>query len=663
MQVIRQFANLVVHPCFAVFVAFAAVQIAAAHIAPTATIAADGQAAQPIPGNHISIDATDLPRKLLTAEIHLNLPGDSSTARRIPLWYPKWVPGAHGPGGPIANVAGLMIDDGQGNEIPWQRTGGEVYRIEASVPAGTSVLRVRLKYIANQPTTNSMGHDCFGTPLLGLISPSALMMYVEGTNVNVDPFTLQVQLPIGWSAAAGLQPLTADTAKESIVRYQAESLRTLADSPIMCGKYLQVYELTDASGQAAQAVPHRLHVFADTSTDTNIPDEILEKLRAMVTQTAILTRSQPFSQFEVLLAVTDSLSPNGLEHSRSSMNILPRAALRSLASLKGWNRLLIPHEYLHAWCGKYRQPAGMTTDDFHTPLDTELLWVYEGLTQYLGELVEARCGLMSVDEFRHRLNVELRNAVHQQGRQWRSLADTGAASHVLRDSSKTWPGLRRSQDYYMEGMLFWIEADAIIRESTGDTKSLDDFCHIFFAYASDSPHPRPYDRQEIITSLQALVPNFDWNGLIQRRIESPQQHFDTRFVERLGYRFALSDKQPSIPAETFRHRSGIDAYDSLGAMFSQAGDVLDILLESPADLARIAPGMRIIGVNGRTWSAANLADALGPGRTEHPLELLIADNDVLRTIQILHYAGPRFWTLEPPADPANDRLLKILAPR
>jgi predicted metalloprotease with PDZ domain len=613
-------------------------------------------------GMRLTIDARDLPRKLVSSEVTLPLKDDASQARQISLWYPKWVPGSHGPGGPIANVAGLIIEDGDGNELVWRRTAGEVYRVEVEVPAGVSQLAVFMKYICNQPTTTSMGHDCFGTPLLGLVSPGSLLMYVEGMDVDVEPLQLKLELPAGWAAAVALKDVSEESSTRNIT-YQADSLRTVVDSPIMMGKYLRQYDLTDDAGRAAGAMPHRLHVFGDTMAGTEMPEELIDKLRSMVTQTALLTGSQPFESFDILLAATDGLSANGLEHARSSMNMLPPAALQSLATLKGWNRLLIPHEYLHAWCGKYRQPAGMTTRDFHSPLDTELLWVYEGLTQYLGELVEARIGLMSVDEFRARLAVELRQAKHQQGRRWRTLADTAAASHVLRDGSAAWPGLRRSQDYYMEGMLFWLEADAIIRTETQGNKSLDDFCRAFFAYDAGGVHPRPYDRAEIINGLVALVPSFDWDGLVKRRIESSVEEFDATVAQRLGYRFFVSNKSPDIPANTFRQRAGIDAYDSLGATFSLSGDVVDLLLDSPADKARLSPGMKILGVNGRKWSHANLVEAMGVEGGEQPIELLMADGDILRTIQLHYFQGPQFWTLEKPSSESDDLLLKILQAR
>jgi predicted metalloprotease with PDZ domain len=376
----------------------------------------------------------------------------------------------------------------------------------------------------------------------------------------------------------------------------------------MCGANLKTFDLVEPE-RAATIPPHRLHVFADEPSQCELNSELVDKFKSMVTQAALLMGSHPFDQFDILLGVTRQLPANGLEHSKSTFNILPPSALASPRDLRGWNRLLIPHEYMHAWCGKYRRPAGMVSSTFHVPENTELLWVYEGLTQYLGELVEARCGLMNNEQFINRLLVELRHATHQQGREWRTLADTGAAAHILRAGSNSWPALRRSQDFYMEGMLFWLEADAILRQRSNGAKSLDDFCRKFFFAAANSPSPSPYSRADLVNILNSLTP-FDWDGLISRRVESFQNGFDPVVAELIGYRFEFRPEALSVPGDTFRHVGGVDAYDSLGAVFSNDGVVRDLLLGSPADRARLMPDMKIIGVGKYLWSPTRLQQAI-----------------------------------------------------
>ncbi len=497
----------------------------------------------------VEIDARDLPRKLLHAKLDISL-ADAATEQKVALWYPKWVPGSHGPGGPVANIGGLRIEDQHGQTLSWLRTPGEVYRLEVVAPAHTTRLRVFIRYITNQPTTGSMGHDSWGSSKLGVISPNTVLLYPETADIHRTQVNATLILPSNWKASSAL---TADVPAKgnADLRFQPVSLSRFVDSPIMCGEYLKIFDLVEPS-RASSIPAHRLHVFGDEANLCDLNSEIVERYRAMVTEAALLTGSHPFDKFEILLGVTNQLPANGLEHARSTFNILPPSALGSANQLRGWNRLLVPHEYMHAWCGKFRRPAGMVTNNFHTAENTELLWVYEGLTQYLGELVEARCGLMTNEQFVHRLLVELRSATHQQGREWRTLADTGAASHILRAGSEAWPGLRRSQDFYMEGMLFWLEADAILRKESAGTKSLDNFCHDFFRATDNTPHPNPYTRGDLVHILDSLV-KFDWDGLIQRRVESFQTAFDPSVAGLLGYRFEVQTVAPSVPGDTFRN--------------------------------------------------------------------------------------------------------------
>lgn len=636
-----------------------------------ATLADRNSQAADSSGNviRITIDATDLPRKLLSATLEIPvIPDDDSGA--VALWYPKWVPGSHGPGGPVANVAGLLIKDSDARELEWNRTVGEPHRIVVHVEPGLTKLHVEVRYITNQPTTNSMGHDSFGSALVGIVSPSSVLLYREGIDIDDTQVAATLRLPPSWQAASAL---TVESTKASKtpgpkeLTFQPVSMRTFVDSPIMCGKYHRMYDLVEAEFKTHQPgsdsiviPPHRLQLFSEAESVLEVPPNMLQKLRQMVTQAGLLFRSHPFDEFDILLATSDLLSRNGLEHSRSTLNVLGQRSLQSANELKGWDRVLVPHEYIHAWCGKYRRPAGMVTDDYHTDKATELLWVYEGLTQYLGELIEARCGFMTPDEFCHRLAIEVRQAIHQQGREWRSLADTGACSHLLRAGSSSWPRLRRSQDYYMEGMLFWLEADAIIRDQTHGDRSLDDFCRDFFRTTPQSPHPHAYDRKDVVDALNRVV-EFDWDGLIARRIERVSDRFDPQVAARLGYTIQYSNEKPEIPEKTFRRLGGVDAIDSLGAVFVRSGRVSDLLLDSPAHQSGLGPGMKIVGVNGHAWSENRMRDAISMSASSGQIELLVVSGDSFETHTIQYDGGPRYMKLVR-NDSKRDWLAEILKP-
>lgn len=611
----------------------------------------------------IKIDARDLARNLLTAQLNIPI-ATSKKPQEVPLWYPKWVPGSHGPGGPIENVAGLTFTDQNQQPLQWSRSPGEVFRVVVKAPPQTSAIRVNIRYITNQPSTNSFGHDTFGSRMIGIISPNTVLLYPESSNIDKALITAQLRLPKDWKTASAI-PQTDWEQSTNTYNFSAVSLRNFVDSPIMCGVHYRRFDFDFTSDQT-KISPHSLHVFSESASAVALDSTVVDAIRRMIAQTAKLTGSQPFDRFDILLAATDALPANGLEHSRSTLNVLPINDLSTLHSLKGWSRLLIPHEYLHTWCGKYRQPAQMVTENFQTPQGTDLLWVYEGLTQYLGELIEARSGFMTVDEFRHRISVELRNAAHQQNRQWRPLVDTAAASHILRDRSSTWSQLRGSQDYYMEGMLFWLEVDAILRHETKRKHSIDDFCQQFFAATeptatSQYSPPKPFNRKEILSILNGLA-KYDWDGLIKRRIESVRDGYDPQVADLLGYEFRQMTQPPNIPYNTFRYPGGVDHRDTLGMSLSHDGTVADVKLGSPADRVKFGPGTKIIGINDHRWDRNVLAEAIENSPDNPFINFLIEDGELLKQIQIQYDGGPKYLGLVRSAE-EEDLLEKILQPR
>ncbi len=301
---------------------------------------------------------------------------------------------------------------------------------------------------------------------------------------------------------------------------------------------------------------------------------------------------------------------------------------------KWWLANLLPHEYAHSWCGKYRRPAAMITPDFHTPQKTKLLWVYEGLTEYLGEVLMVRSGLVTPADYRGMLTNHIRNLSRTTGRQWRSLEDTAIASYRFRSAGASWNELRRGQDYYMEGMLLWYECDAIIRERTGGTKSLDDFCKRFFVRVPGGQTVAGYEFADVVRDLQATA-DYDWKGFFNRRVSAPQETLPLDVVGRLGYRLHYKEKAAA---------NDNPAADSIGVVIA-SGQVARVDPGLPADKAGLAPGMTVIGVNGKRYSPSRLREAIASSVTTKKVELLIEDGEDLRTIVVPYASGLRYLEL------------------
>jgi predicted metalloprotease with PDZ domain len=463
----------------------------------------------------------------------------------------------------------------------------------------------------------------------------------EGAKHNEATIAATLALPDGWSAATVLRTNSGDGPEpEGVIRYDPVTLEVFVDSPIMVGRYARAYEL--ANGHEREGVPQTppttMHVFSEAESVVKLPGDVVEAFEAMVEQATVLFGAHHFDRFDILVATSDRLRWNGLEHTASTFNIISQRALQDLDDLRGWQQMLIPHEYVHAWCGKYRRPAGMATDDFHTPKDTRLLWVYEGLTQYYGTVLEARSGMLTVEEMRDwlRRTVSWRRA--RQGREWRPLDDTASASWTLRGAGGAWSGLRLGQDYYSEGALVWLEADALIRDGTEGEKSLDDFARVFFAHAEGDPVPKPFTRKEVIETLSGVHAH-DWDAFFSERIERPLDRPVLELVPLLGYRIEFAAEPPETPRGV--SIDALDAYDSIGARFSSNGTVRDVLLGSPADDAGLAPNMRIAGVNGHVWSSSRFADALALTPVRGDMELLVISGDTYVTRTVAYDGGRR----------------------
>lgn len=583
----------------------------------------------------LKIDTSDLPRLLLKSDMTIEVPAFEAADGTVSLWYPKWVPGSHAPGGPIENLAGLWFEDENGNTLDWKREPGEVCKFNVSVPREMRTLHVRVRYITNQPNPNSRGLDSWGSESIGVVSANTVLLYPEWASCPDWYVTTSVVLPDDWVLSSALEQ---DVNADGAVELEPASVMRLVDTPMMVGRHRKIYDIHDGEGFAV----HRLHVFSEIESAVEIGADVLENFEKMASESAALFGTAPFPSMDILLATSNVLPRNGLEHLRTTFNIIPLNTLDDPDDLTGWNRMLVPHEYCHAWCGKYRRPAGMATDDFHTPKDTDLLWVYEGLTQYLGELLEVRSGMMSEDEFRWIVNQRVRSEKLQQGRDWRSLYDTCAASHILRGGSASWSDLRRSQDYYSEGALIWLEADAIIRKGTKNAMSLDDFVKDFLGSAEPTDNPNPYLRGDVVTALDKVYKH-DWDAFIAERVDRSGTRGPLSVAKEIGYTIEFTNEPPKGPKNA--KADELDARDSIGVRVSSDGTVRTVLLGTPADEAGLAPGTKIIGIDGYTWSRQRFVDAIEASAVDGSIKLLTVSGDRLVDTSIIYEGGPRYMTL------------------
>lgn len=597
----------------------------------------------------ITVDATELPRKLLHSRISYSAVGDS-----LSVLFPKWIPGIHGPRGPIQNIGGFEVFDSRGEEIPWERDWSEVYRFILYPARRSTDIEIRLTYIASQPSTNSIGIDSYGTPDLGIINWNTVIIYPEGIPVKDIETDVRLILPHGWrhGSALPVKSIRGDT-----VHFETVSLETLVDMPLVCGINFRTIEFAKTD-----MATYYLHVVADDQGDLpHHDDSTLLPMKRLADEAEALFGRTHFDEYHFLLTLSDNITRTGLEHRNSSLNGVKADEWRKADWPKSRTPYLLPHEFAHAWCGKYRRPAGMHTPDFQTNKDTDLLWVYEGLDQYLGRVLAARCGFSGTDEFVEYVARNVASHKRQKGRKWRSVRDTEVSAYTLRGGSASWGNLRRSQDYYRDGALLWLEFDAMIRNATDGKKSLDDFCAVFFSNGDTRTHSIPFDKKEIVATLNSIASG-PYDSLINVRIHESHEKFDPQMLIQAGYRLEYTDKLPDVIKNREEMYKYFDAYESLGLSLNKSGKILDVVPKSPTDKAGLIPGSTIVGVSGKKYSHKRMKDAIKNSVMTEKIKLLILRGDEYQNMSIDYSDGLRYYKLTP-VDGQRDWLTEIAKPR
>jgi len=623
--------------------------------APFARTAATEPADEP-PGAtrpiELAVDATDAPRGIFHSRLVI-----PAAPGALTLAYPKWVQGEHAPSGPVMQVAGFTVKAG-GRILAWRRDPLDMFLVRVEVPAGASEVEATLDYLSPPESFGGdYGETPNATPHLLVVDWHDLLVYPLGAAAAEIPVRATLRLPAGWELATAL-PVVGRSG--GAVSFAPASLYTLIDSPVLAGESFRRIEV------GPREAPAEIAIAADRPSALAVPEARIAAYRRLPAEAYALFGARHYRAYHWLLALGDTLDQNGLEHHESSDDRGKLGMFTDADLLLRWGTLL-PHEYVHSWNGKYRRPAGLATRDPQEPLQTELLWVYEGLTRYLGDfLLTTRSGIRTLEQTReYAAYVAANQDRNRPGRSWRPLADTAVSVQELGGAPSAWTAYRRALDYYDESMLIWLEADAILRGRSGGTRSLDDFCRAFFGGGgggSTPPAVVPYAAEDVYAALGRLVP-YDWHGFFAERVYAVAPRAPLGGFEAAGWKLVYNATPNEYQAARARSGKATDASLTLGLWVKDDGTIDDVVVGSPAWQAGVGPGMKLVAVGGRAWAPALLPEAIrgSAGKTE-PIELTVQQVDVVRTLRVDYHGGERWPHLE--RDPSRPDLLSaILAPK
>jgi predicted metalloprotease with PDZ domain len=570
----------------------------------------------------LAVDATDAPRNILHATLTIPV-----TPGAITIVYPKWLPGNHRPTGPIQNFTGLHFK-AAGKELEWQRDLEDMYAFHLQVPPGVSELE------ASYDTITYNGKSSLASSKVLDLLWNQVVLYPQGAASNDVRVSASVRLPEGWKFGTALTPTQQSG---SSVEFQTVSLTTLVDSPLIAGAIFRQVQITPPG----ETLTHVVDMVGESDEAIQITDQDVTSLKQLVSETGKLFGARHYTKYHFLLILGDETAHHGLEHHESSDN----GAAEDMFSNSGAHDLeadLLPHEFVHSWNGKYRRPAGLATRDYQAPMHGDLLWVYEGLTDYLGNILAARTGLRSPDQFHENLAYTAAMLDHRAGRTWRPLQDTATSVQNLYAGGPEWSNWRRGADYYPEGYLIWLEVDSVIRQKTNGQKSLNDFCRIFYGGQSGPPTVVTYKFEDVVAALNQVVPN-DWGKLLRERLDSKSPHAPMGGITNGGWKLVYSGEKNTTMEAREKSSNNIDLTFSLGFIASKEGDVRDVIPGSPAYVAGLGPGMKVIAVNGRKWSKDVVRAALrGSVQSRQPISLIAENGEYYKTYDVNYHEGDRY---------------------
>lgn len=585
---------------------------------------------EPYPGTlTLKVDLTDSARKIF--RVSETIPAQPG---KMDLYYPKWIPGEHSPSGPIEGVTGLVITGG-GQRIAWRRDLVDMYTLHLDVPAGVSSLELEFQFLSPS------GGGAFGTSVSATskivdLEWNQVAFYPAGyfsRGIRVEP---AVTLPADWGFGTALESAAQDMGR---VSFKPVSLEALVDSPLIAGRNFKRIDLAPGA-----KVPVHMDIVADHPADLVLSDAQIKEHRNLVTQAYALFGAHHYDHYDFLFTLSEDTGHFGLEHHQSSDDrIFSRFFTDNDTYIAGG--ALLPHEYVHSWNGKFRRPADLSTPNFNVPMKDDLLWVYEGLTQYLGEVLTARSGIRNPEQFRDDLAMTVAQMDKRPGRGWRPLQDTADEAQILYYAPKAWASSRRGVDFYPEGLMVWLDVDTTIRQLSGGKRSLDDFTKAFYGVDDGSYTVKTYTFDDIVAALAHVQAN-DWAAFLRKRLDSTDPAAPLDGLARAGWNLAYTDTPTDLFKANEKVRKYVDLTYSLGILIDadkEPGKLGDVLWNSPAFAAGLAPEMKLIAINDEAYDADQFRETIKAAKTgKEPIRLLVQNVDTFTTVTIDYHGGAKY---------------------
>jgi len=599
---------------------------------------------QPYPGTiKMKIDASDTAHSIFRIQQSIPVkPG------KMTLLFPQWVTAQHGPTGMLHQMAGLKVS-ANGKPVAWKRDPLNVFAFQIDVPKDAATLEVEYQHLS--PTEGGQGRIAMTPDILG-IQWQSMTMYPAGYRTRRIPIQTTLTLPAGWQYGTALETATRQGDE---VQFKATDLETFIDSPLFAGRYFKQVDLDPGA-----KIPVRLNIVADTPEALEAKPEQIEPHREMIKQVYKLFDSQHYLHYDFLFALSDEFGGVGREHHQSSENGVKANYFTEWSKTEAV-RTLLPHEFTHSWNGKFRRPKGQDVPDFNTPLDNNLLWVYEGQTQYWGQVLASRSGLVKTASVRDMIANTAAAYSNVQGRSWRPVVDTTNDPIISQRRPQVWPNWQRSEDYYSEGALIWLDVDTKLRELSGEKRSLDDFAKAFFGVDNGTIVAKHYTFDDVVKTLNGIQA-FDWAPFLKKRVEETGPA-PLDGLARAGWKLAYTDKQTDFLKGVEDQSKTANFQYSLGFSVASDGKVVAIVWDGLGFKAGLSGNTTVLAVNGRAYKPELLRSAVTAAtKDSKPIDLLVKHGNAYRTVSLDYHDGLKYPRLER-IEGTPDRLETILQPK